>query len=90
MPAIIRYDASPPDKDTDGNFVTKPFTGSPNVFVEGLSVARKGDHLKGSGTITILDGSPSVFVNNLPVARKDDLDSDGTLTGGSPSVFADS
>lgn len=92
MPAIIRYNASPPDGDSDGNEVVG--TGSPNVFVNSLSVARVGDSLvdtdnDNDSPITIVSGSPTVFANNIPVARQGDSDTDGTLTGGSPSVFAD-
>lgn len=69
-------------------------SGSPDVFVNGLPVARVGDpsisHL-GSGcvnhTSTIIVGSPNVFVNGRPLARVGDALSACTqIAQGSPDV----
>lgn len=69
--------------------------GSPNVFVNGIPVHRKGDHWVThccgppchDGTAS--SGSSSVFVNGKPICRVGDSISCGsTMVTGSPNVFA--
>lgn len=78
-------------------------SGSPNVYANGLPVARLTDGTTGHGCwpATILaEGSGTVFVNGLPVSRVGDSNVAHTcpdipethsepITGGSPNVFAD-
>lgn len=72
--------------------------GSPDVFIEGISVVRAGiddysqshncsDSSHGMGIA--LTGSPSIFINGFPMHRAGDLVSCGDHAGnGSLSVFA--
>jgi len=64
------------DTFTDGDSIS---TGSGNVFVNGLPIARLSDRTTGHGpppcfwpSTVITTGSGSVFVNGLPVARMTD------------------
>jgi uncharacterized Zn-binding protein involved in type VI secretion len=69
--------------------------GSPNVFVNGISVSINTDTTNDSpidpdppNSFTG-SGSPNVFVNGIPVLRLNDQDNDGDpITGASPNVFA--
>ena len=50
-------------------------TGSPNVFLDGKPVARKGDMGSGHGCFPptrIITASSTVFVNGIPAARRGD------------------
>jgi uncharacterized Zn-binding protein involved in type VI secretion len=71
-------------------------TGSPNVFVNGIAVARTGDpHGVHINTVTPFDihtavcgpGSGSVFVNGLPVFRIGDPVDGATQAAGSGNVI---
>lgn len=72
-------------------------SGSPNVFINGCSAARKGDRVKETsvctdGTGHISEGSSTVFVNGKPKARVPDTvdehtDRDGKITTGSNNVY---
>ena len=71
--------------------------GSPNVFINGLPAARKGDpgiHIFccGPNKFNISGGSGTVFVNGKPLARKGDSTShcggSGSIQGGSGDVFS--
>ena len=73
---------------------------SNNVFVNSIAICRIGDSVccglsapphPSDGTIT--SGSSTVFVNGQPIARVGDSTShtacgEGSLTSGSPNVFA--
>lgn len=95
-PAVARIS----DQLSCGDFI---MTGSPNVFVNGLPVARKLDfttgHTDGDDwwkTVPIISGSRSVFVNRLPIARVEDVAlihcasscHVGKISEGSRNVFA--
>jgi uncharacterized Zn-binding protein involved in type VI secretion len=78
---------------------TTTLTGpSSNVFANNLGVERQGDptvvhRLTGKGcsvthTAAINVGSGTVFVNNKAIARIGDSADAGSITSGSPSVFA--
>jgi len=78
---------------------TTTLTGpSTNVFANNLGVERQGDptvvhRLTGKGcsvthTAAINVGSGTVFVNNKAIARIGDSADAGSITSGSPSVFA--
>jgi uncharacterized Zn-binding protein involved in type VI secretion len=97
MPAISRVgDSLTTGHGCDSTTIIE--SGSPNVFVNGLAVARIGDptpiHLEpgGAGCVphvaVITEGSSSVFVNGLAVARVGDAVDIGAMTQGSPNVFA--
>lgn len=62
--------------------------GSPNVFINGLPAARKGDLVRHHhGSEPIVEGAPNVFINGLPAARMSDrVACDGVITAGSPNV----
>ena len=72
--------------------------GSPNVFANSISVSRRGDpsasHTLLVGdvcvphTVPIIGGSATVFVNGIAIARVGDAIDKGSITGGSPDVFA--
>lgn len=71
---------------------------SGNVFANSRGVERQGDptvihRLTGKGcsishTAAINSGSGTVFVNNKPIARVGDSADAGSITSGSPTVFA--
>lgn len=72
--------------------------GSPNVFANGIPVSRRG-HMSEAHTYLVSDecrphvmpisgGSAKVFVNGIPVARIGDAIDAGSITGGSPNVWA--
>lgn len=70
--------------------------GSPDVFVNGLPAARKGDpgiHAAccGPNTWTAAAGSGTVFINGKPAHRKDDKQThcggNGSMTTGSANVI---
>jgi len=78
---------------------TTTLTGpSTDVFANNLGVERQGDptvvhRLTGSGcsvthTAAINAGSGTVFVNNKAIARIGDSADAGSITSGSPTVFA--
>jgi uncharacterized Zn-binding protein involved in type VI secretion len=97
MPAVARIgDSIATGHGCDG---TTTLTGpSGNVFADGLGVERAGDPtvvhaLTGRGcsishTAAINAGSGTVFVNGSPIARVGDSADAGSITSGSPSVFA--
>ena len=64
-------------------------SGSPNVFINGLSAARVGDPLTCVGPPDVIaKGSTGVFINGLPAARMGDLTAHGgVIIGGSPNVI---
>lgn len=68
----------------------KIIEGSPNVFINHKSAARKGGHAKcktGEKAL-IKSGSSSVMMNDKPAARQDDpTDHDGKITSGSSNVL---
>jgi uncharacterized Zn-binding protein involved in type VI secretion len=100
MPAVARKD----DATSTGhgctstvNLVDGPF--SPNVFCNNIVVARVGSktlaHEKpgGGGCVShpaqpIAAGSSSVFVNGIALGRVGDPVDAGSVTAGSPTVFA--
>lgn len=97
MPAVARKD----DSFNTGHACTvnSQLTGpSSDVFVNGRGVERKGDpsvqHSTKSGrscvphTVNIANGSGTVFVNGKPMARVTDSIDLGSITSGSPDVFA--
>lgn len=71
---------------------------SPDVFADGINVARKGDSLTvhtvpdGAScvphTSKINVGSGTVFVNGIPLARVGDSADSGSIAKGSGTVFA--
>ena len=78
---------------------TTTLTGpSTNVFANNLGIERQGDptvvhRLTGRNCsvthiASINAGSGTVFVNNKPIARIGDSADAGSITSGSPSVFA--
>lgn len=94
MPAVTRLG----DLDT-GHGAWPPRTstsGSPNVFVNGIQVHRKGDtwavHCDPSPSChagALAEGSATVFVNGLPIGRVDDpVDCGSLVAAGSGNVFA--
>ena len=79
--------------------VTTILSGSTNVFVEGVGVARSTDPLSPhtilAGTVcvphpgTVVNrGSSTVFVNGLSIARVGDSADLGNITSGASTVFA--
>jgi uncharacterized Zn-binding protein involved in type VI secretion len=59
--------------------------GSPNVFINGVSVLRVGDHFADGSEVVA--GAPYVFINGKPAARLGDPVSDGgQVAQGSPLV----
>lgn len=67
--------------------------GSPNVFVNGLPVARIGDGVQGHGLgehagPTMMAGSPNVFVNGIALCREGDSASCGHTASGSSDVIS--
>ena len=96
MPAVARIG----DQFTTGHGCTTVSTltsPSPNVFVDGRGVERKGDPSV-SHTIRIgkscpahvahiSSGSGSVFINGMPCARVGDSIDNGVIISGSDSVF---
>jgi uncharacterized Zn-binding protein involved in type VI secretion len=78
---------------------TTTLTGpSDDVFANSLGVEREGDptvehavsgrRCSVSHTATVNVGSGTVYVNNKPIARVGDSADDGSITSGSPTVFA--
>lgn len=78
-------------------------TASPDVYADGLPIARLNDittgHSNGFGSwrsVKINTASENVFINNLPVARVGDTAEEhcffschvGKIQNGSPTVFA--
>jgi uncharacterized Zn-binding protein involved in type VI secretion len=66
--------------------------GSPNVFVNGFPLVRKGDrvspHGKGKHSNPVMEqGSSTVFCNGKKVCRKGDLATCGHKASGSSNVF---
>lgn len=69
--------------------------GSPDVFINGRSAGRLGDHYTSHGCVThsghqdvIAAGSSSVFINGRPAARVGDAVSiGGAVQDGSGDVF---
>ena len=71
---------------------------SPDVFADGIAVARKGDmltpHTINSGVLCVPHiaqinaGSGTVFVNGIAIARKTDSADMGNIVGSSSTVFA--
>ena len=63
--------------------------GSPNVLINGMPAARKGDMMVCVGPPdSIKAGSASVFINGKPAARMGDGTSHGgVILGGSGNVF---
>ncbi len=71
-------------------------TGSPNVFVNGIPLARVTDtygcpyhvHFTRHGPNPIVTGSPRFTANGLPVARVTDMTACGAnIVQGSPNTF---
>lgn len=97
MPAVARIgDSIATGHGCDG---TTTLTGpSGNVFVNGLGVERAGDptvshrvsgrNCSVSHAAAVNAGSGNVFVNNKPIARVGDSADAGSITSGSPTVFA--
>jgi len=78
---------------------TTTLTGpSGDVFANNIGIERQGDptvvhRLTGRGcgvthTAVVNAGSSTVFVNNKPIARVGDSADAGSVTSGSPNVFA--
>ena len=104
MPEVSRQnDMAEAMADAHGNnccphYVTGPVTSaSPDVFVNGLPAARKGDkgvHAPccGKNSYEINAGSSTVFVNGKALARKGDATkhcgSSGKLISGSADVIS--
>lgn len=71
---------------------------STDVFVNDKGACRKGDAIKVhthkvgkncvNHTETIKAGSATVFVNNIPISRNGDSADAGSISSGSPTVFA--
>ena len=93
MPAATRlgdsctgHDACPPVPLAEG---------SPNVFTNGLSAGRVGDHYSSHGCVAhpghqdvIAAGSGTVFINGKPAARTgDSVSLGGSVRDGSGNVF---
>lgn len=97
MPAVSRIgDTIATGHGCDG---TTTLTGpSTNVFANNIGVERQGDptvvhRLTGRGcsvthTAVINAGSENVFVNNKAIGRVGDSADAGSITSGSPNVFA--
>lgn len=83
MPAVSRKS----DLSTAGDICV---TYSPNVYANGLNVARQGDLYTGPPSPgTVVTGSPNVFANSLQVARIGDPLTDGdAVATGSGNVLA--
>lgn len=101
MPAVAR--GSGQDTISTGHTCTSTTNTdkcSTNVFVNNKGACRKGDKIKVhthkvgkkcvNHTETIKEGSASVFVNNIAIARKSDSADKGSISSGSPTVFAGS
>lgn len=99
MPAVARN--GDPTTTGHGCDATTTVTGpSGNVFANNIGIERQGDptspHTIRSGKscvphgAVINVGSGNVFVNNKPIARVGDSTDGGSITGGSPNVFANS
>jgi uncharacterized Zn-binding protein involved in type VI secretion len=97
MPAVARQ--TDPFSTGHGCTPISQITGpSTDVFANGLGVERRGDpsvvHSTRSGrrcvphTVPITGGSLTVFVNGKPIARVGDAIDAGSITAGSPDVFA--
>ena len=83
MPAIARLGDL---LDHGGEIITS----SPNVYTNGIQVARKGDIANCAihGNVTIIEGSDDVFANNQSIARVGDQCSCGAIIiTGSTDVF---
>lgn len=85
MPGIAR-DAG---KDVPGGPIIR---GSPNVFANGLPVARIGDNVAGHGkgphaAPVMITGSFNVLTNFIPTCRAGDIAICGHPTSGSSDVF---
>lgn len=66
-------------------------SGSPDIFSDGVSVARIGDtaNCDKHGTVTIVGSSAEVFADGSGIARIGDQCSCGAvITGGSPSSIS--
>lgn len=67
--------------------------GSPDVYVNGKALHRKGDALAPHGCKSerrTSGGSPSVYVNGKPVSRLgDEVDCGGVISTASPDTYAD-
>jgi len=97
MPAVARIgDSIATGHGCDGSTtLTGP---SSNVFANSLGIERRGDPtvvhaVSGRGcsvshTASVNVGSGNVFVNSEPIARIGDSADAGSITSGSPSVFA--
>lgn len=97
MPAVARIgDSIATGHGCDG---TTTLTGpSGDVFANNIGIERQGDptvvhRLTGRGcsvrhTAVINVGSGNVFVNNKPIGRVGDSADAGSITSGSPNVFA--
>ncbi len=97
MPPVARIgDTIATGHGCDG---TTTLTGpSGNVFANSKGIERQGDptvvhRLTGRGcsvshTAAINAGSGNVFVNNKPIGRVGDSADAGSITSGSPNVFA--
>ena len=97
MPAVARIgDTIATGHGCDG---TTTLTGpSTNVFANNIGIERQGDptvvhRLTGRGcsvthTAVINVGSGNVFVNNKAIGRVGDSADAGSITSGSPNVFA--
>lgn len=72
--------------------------GSTDVFCNEIGVARQGDDIAPHTILVgivcvphsaeVNEGSPDVFVNGIPLARLGDSADQGSITEGSPNVFA--
>jgi uncharacterized Zn-binding protein involved in type VI secretion len=97
MPAVARIGDSIATGHgcTGSTTLTGP---SGNVFADGLGVERQGDptvvhaisgrNCSVSHTAAVNAGSGTVFVNGIPIARVGDSADAGSITSGSPTVFA--
>lgn len=83
MPRVVRIG----DPGSHGGVVV---TGSPDVYVNGLKVARVGDIYACPihGANPIVSGSPDTYANDSNVARVGDTTACGaTLVDGSPDTY---
>jgi uncharacterized Zn-binding protein involved in type VI secretion len=97
MPAIARIgDSIATGHGCDGSTtLTGP---SGDVFANNIGIERQGDptvshrvsgrNCSNSHTAVVNAGSSTVFVNNKPIARIGDSADAGSITSGSPTVFA--
>jgi uncharacterized Zn-binding protein involved in type VI secretion len=97
MPAVARLgDTIATGHGCDGTTtLTSP---SGDVFANNIGIERQGDptvthRYGGRGcsaqhAVSIVAGSGTVFVNNKPIARIGDPVDSGSITSGSPTVFA--